>query len=99
MKMTLGFVDCWQASVRCLAPFGSLLEIGKYDMVKGTMLPMRDMLRGVNYQAILLEELLDEGPSGNPAKVWDRLHCWVRLSFRNVSLLFLVVLKTMRMRL
>lgn len=63
------FVDCAQASVRCLAPFGSLLEIGKFDMVVGTMLPMRAMLRGVNYQSIFLEEILDEGPSGNPAKV------------------------------
>lgn len=52
-----------QASIRCLAPFGSLLEIGKFDMVVGSVLPMRAMLRGVNFQAIHLEQILVEGPN------------------------------------
>lgn len=58
-----------QASIRCLAPFGTFLEIGKFDMVIGSTLPMRDMLRGVNYQSIHMDEIFDEGPNGNPTKV------------------------------
>eukprot|EP00884_Botryococcus_braunii_P006101 jgi/Botrbrau1/15492/Bobra.43_2s0109.1 len=60
-----------QASIRCLAPFGSLLEIGKYDMVVGSMLPMRAMLRGINYQAIHLEQVLVEGPDVDPSMAME----------------------------
>jgi hypothetical protein len=67
-SMSEGFIYL-QASIRCLAPFGSLLEIGKFDMVVGSMLPMRAMLRGINYQAIHLEQVLVEGPNVDTSQV------------------------------
>ena len=47
-----------QATVRCLAPFGQLLEIGKYDILRGTPLSMRPMHDNVGFQGIDLDSLL-----------------------------------------
>eukprot|EP00884_Botryococcus_braunii_P007683 jgi/Botrbrau1/16916/Bobra.0306s0002.1 len=63
--------DKLQASIRCLAEYGTLLEIGKYDMVLGSKLPMRAMLKGVSYHSIMLEQVIEEGVKRNPAKGWQ----------------------------
>ncbi len=47
-----------QATVRCLEPFGQLLEIGKYDILRGTPLSMRPMHDNVGFQGIDLDSLL-----------------------------------------
>ncbi len=47
-----------QATVRCLAPFGQLLEIGKYDILKDTPLGMRPMHDNICFQGIDLDSLL-----------------------------------------
>ena len=44
--------------MRCLAPFGQLLEIGKYDILKGTPLSMRPMHDNIGFQGIDLDSLL-----------------------------------------
>lgn len=45
------------ASVRCLAPNGHLLEIGKYDILKGTALSMRPMHDNITFHGINLDSL------------------------------------------
>ncbi len=46
-----------QASVHCLGRFGRLLEIGKFDMANRSSLPMHNMLKGVSYESIVLDQL------------------------------------------
>ena len=46
-----------QASVQCLGQFGRLLEIGKFDMANRSSLPMHNMLKGVSYEGIVLDQL------------------------------------------
>ncbi len=53
-------VDCVQATVRCLADNGRLLEIGKYDILKGTPLSMRPMLRNVAFEGIDLDRITND---------------------------------------
>ena len=55
-----------QASIRCLAKGGKLLEIGKYDMMMGTQLAMEPMLRNVEFAGIDLDDIL---VAGNTAEV------------------------------
>lgn len=43
--------------MHCLAEFGRLLEIGKYDMANRSKLPMHAMLKGVSYESIALDML------------------------------------------
>ena len=45
------------ATVRCIAPHGHLLEIGKYDILKGTGLPMTKMHKNVSFQGVDLDTL------------------------------------------
>ena len=49
--------DKLQATVRCLAPHGQLLEIGKYDILKDTALGMRPMHDNISFQGIDLDSL------------------------------------------
>ncbi len=49
--------DKLQATVRCLAPHGQLLEIGKYDILKNTPLGMRPMHANISFQGIDLDSL------------------------------------------
>ncbi len=74
-----------QASVRCLAPLGRLLEIGKFDMSVGSTLPMRPMLRGVSFEAICLELILDEGPGFDPFMVTPNMLCWMGQMLRKLD--------------
>ena len=64
--------------MRCLANFGTLLEIGKFDMVVGSSLPMRAMLRGVSYISVHLEQMYDEGPAADLKLVRFRTPALVR---------------------
>ena len=49
--------DKLQATVRCLAPHGQLLEIGKYDILKNTPLGMRPLHNNISFQGIDLDSL------------------------------------------
>ena len=49
-----------QATVRCLAANGRLLEIGKYDILKGTPLSMRTMIRNISYEGIDLARVAND---------------------------------------
>ena len=45
------------ATVRCIAPHGHLLEIGKYDILKQTGLSMRPMHYNISFQGVDLDNL------------------------------------------
>jgi len=49
--------DKLTASVRCLSANGHLLEIGKYDILKGTALSMRPMHDNITFHGINLDSL------------------------------------------
>ena len=49
-----------QATVRCLSDNGRLLEIGKYDILKGTPLSMRPMLRNCAFEGIDLDRIVND---------------------------------------
>ena len=51
---------CEKATVRCLAANGRLLEIGKYDILKGTPLSMRTMIRNISYEGIDLARVAND---------------------------------------
>jgi fatty acid synthase len=53
--------------VRCIASYGKLLEIGKYDILKGTGLSMRPLLRNIEFQGIDLDRVFNDGE--DPAQV------------------------------
>ena len=46
--------------MRCLADNGRLLEIGKYDILKGTPLSMRPMLRNCAFEGIDLDRIVND---------------------------------------
>ena len=46
------------ATVRCIAYRGQLLEIGKYNIIKGTPLSMAPMHRNVSFQGIDLDSII-----------------------------------------
>ena len=52
-----------QASVRCLGNWGKLLEIGKYDILKGTPLSMRPMLNNVSFHGIDVDRVMNHADS------------------------------------
>lgn len=69
MPRSLPLSDIWisgyylrplQASVRCLANRGRLLEIGKYDILKGTPLSMRPLLRNIAFDGIDLDRVFND---------------------------------------
>ena len=49
--------DKLKATVRCIAPHGHLLEIGKYDILKQTGLSMRPLHYNISFQGIDLDNL------------------------------------------
>lgn len=49
--------DKLQASIRCLGMAGTLLEIGKYDMLNGTKLDMRYLTKRINLKAVIFDDL------------------------------------------
>ena len=49
--------DKLQATVRCIALSGALLEIGKYDILKGTGLSMRPLDRNISFHGINLDSM------------------------------------------
>ncbi|KAH6943234.1 hypothetical protein HPB50_017960 [Hyalomma asiaticum] len=52
-----------QASVRCLAPHGRFLEIGKFDLYKNSALGMAVFLKNVSFHGIMLDSLMGDDPS------------------------------------
>lgn len=46
-----------QASIRVLGMGGTLLEIGKYDMLNGTKLDMRYLTKRINFKAVIFDDL------------------------------------------
>ena len=52
-----------QASVRCLGNWGKLLEIGKYDILKGTPLSMRPMLNNISFEGIDVDRVMNHKES------------------------------------
>ena len=46
------------ATVRCIAYRGHLLEIGKYNIIKGTPLSMAPMHKNVSFQGIDLDTII-----------------------------------------
>ncbi|XP_046415450.1 fatty acid synthase-like isoform X1 [Neodiprion fabricii] len=46
-----------QASVRCLAPGGRFLEIGKFDLAANNPLGMEAFLKGISFHGILLDKI------------------------------------------
>ena len=49
--------DKLQATVRCIATNGALLELGKYDILQGTRLSMQPMDRNISFHGINLDTL------------------------------------------
>lgn len=45
------------ASIRCLGKGGTFLEIGKYDMLKGTQLDMRYLSKRIQFKAVIFDDL------------------------------------------
>lgn len=64
--------DKLTASVRCLAPNGHLLEIGKYDILKGTALSMRPMHDNITFHGINLDSLF-KGAQQDEVRVYVTL--------------------------
>jgi hypothetical protein len=57
-----------QASVRCLAPYGRLLEIGKADVLGGARLPMAPLDRNIAFEGIDLDRLFFDGVAAGQAR-------------------------------
>ena len=55
--------DKLQATVRCLASHGRLLEIGKYDIYQNTGLGMRPMLKNIAFHGVDLDTILNGAPA------------------------------------
>ncbi|KAH7943510.1 hypothetical protein HPB52_009166 [Rhipicephalus sanguineus] len=55
--------DKLQASVRCLAPHGRFLEIGKFDLYENSALGMSVFLKDVAFHGIMLDSLTEDDPS------------------------------------
>ena len=66
--------------MRCIAPHGHLLEIGKYDILKQTGLSMRPLHYNISFQGVDLDNLflspkLDAVRSVEHLQVVGRAHC------------------------
>lgn len=59
-RITLEYASLGQATLRCLGSNGRLLEIGKYDILKGTPLSMRPLLRNIAFEGIDLDRILND---------------------------------------
>ena len=53
--------------MRCLAPYGRLLEIGKYDVLAGTALSMQPLDRNIAFEGIDLDRLFFDGAAAEQA--------------------------------
>lgn len=64
-----------RASVRCLAPYGRFLEIGKYDIISNNMIDTTALSENRTLHCICLAHLLAEtveDPNGPGLVKWDR---------------------------
>ena len=52
--------DKLQASIRCLGKDGIFLEIGKYDILKGTNIDMRYLAKRITMKAVIFDDLADD---------------------------------------
>ncbi|KAG7203842.1 hypothetical protein KM043_017898 [Ampulex compressa] len=50
--------DKLQASLRCLAPLGRFLEIGKFDLMSNNSLGMNIFLKEISFQGVMLDNLM-----------------------------------------
>lgn len=51
------------ASLRCLAPGGCFLEIGKFDLAKDSPLGLEMMRRGCNFHGVMVDKFFDASAS------------------------------------
>ena len=70
------------ATVRCIAPHGHLLEIGKYDILKQTGLSMRPLHYNISFQGVDLDNLflspkLDAVGNAVHPQVAGMAHCHI----------------------
>ncbi|CAG7824088.1 unnamed protein product, partial [Allacma fusca] len=65
-----------EASVRCLAKYGRFLEIGKFDLFNNTALGMEIFLRSVNFQGILLDDVI-QGESEDKDEIADLIRAGI----------------------
>ena len=49
--------------MRCLGNWGKLLEIGKYDILRNTPIPMRPMLNNISYEGIDVDRVMNHPDS------------------------------------
>lgn len=56
--------------MRCLASAGKLLELGKYDMMIGTQLPIEPLMKNIEYLGVDLDQILTAGDSN---EVWPKI--------------------------
>ncbi|EIE22203.1 ketoacyl-synt-domain-containing protein [Coccomyxa subellipsoidea C-169] len=61
--------DKLQATVRCLADGGRLLEIGKYDILQGTPLSMAPLMRNIAFEGVDLDRIVN--CPHNIARAWE----------------------------
>ncbi|KAK8774422.1 hypothetical protein V5799_011045 [Amblyomma americanum] len=54
--------DKLEASVRCLAPHGRFLEIGRFDSARNSALGMSVFLKNVTFHGVLLDRMLADDP-------------------------------------
>lgn len=65
------------ASVRCLAPGGYFLEIGKFDLAKDNPLNLELMRRGASFHGIMVDAFFESNPS-QKAKLMNHLRAGLR---------------------
>lgn len=61
-----------EASLRCLAPGGQFLEIGKFDLAKDNPLSLELMRRGASFHGVMLDGLFESAPCVK-VQLMDRL--------------------------
>lgn len=54
--------DKLKASLRCLAPYGHFLEIGKFDMINDSTMGLDAFSQGQSFHAILTDKLEQYAP-------------------------------------
>ena len=66
--------------MRCLGNWGKLLEIGKYDILKGTPLSMRPMLNNISFEGIDVDRVMNHSDSTEVLPQPEPLPCTTRSS-------------------
>ncbi len=69
--------DKLQASIRVLGMDGTLLEIGKYDMLNGTQLDMRYLMKRINLKAVIFDDLLHDSEEMKVGDLLSLLLCFI----------------------